>query len=268
MRRLLVVALAASVAAGFAPHVCAQRSAAHGSISAHAAPAFHGGFTASAPRSFTGAPRYTGRSPLSSAPHFPAGNYGSRPNYYYGPARYHRPYHSHYGYGYGVPYLGVGWIGPGYLNSGDLDSGYPDSGYPDSGYPGYPDTTTYDDSQAPPNYAGYDNPPPYQAQPAQAQPALAPPPYQAQPAPAPPYPSYAQPQHAPSQPLADEDAVTLIFKDGRPPEQIHNYAMTRTTLYVRDQHHRDIPLDQLDFNATQKANRDAGVDFQLPTISR
>jgi hypothetical protein len=249
MKRLLVVALAASVAAGFAPHVCAaQRSAAHGSISAHVAPAFHGGFTASAPRSFTGAPRYTGRSPLSSAPHFPAGNFGSSHNYYYGPARYHRPYPSHYGYGYGVPYLGVGWIGPGYLDSGDLDSGYPDSGYP-----GYPDTTTYDDSQAPPNYAGYDNRPPDQAQP-----ALAPPPY----------PSYAQPQQAPPQPLADEDAVTLIFKDGRPPEQIHNYAMTRTTLYVRDQHHRDIPLSQLDFAATQKANRDAGVDFQLPTISR
>jgi hypothetical protein len=255
MKRFLVVALAASVAAGFAPHVCAaQRSAAHGSISAHVAPAFHGGFTASAPHSFTGAPRYTGRSPLSSAPHFPAGNFGSSHNYYYGPARYRRPYSSRYGYG--VPYLGLGWIGPGYLNSGDLDSGYPDSGYP-----GYPDATTYDDSQAspnyagqaPPNYGGYDNPPPDQGQP-----ALAPPPY----------PSYAQPQHAPSQPLADEDAVTLIFKDGRPPEQIHNYAMTRTTLYVRDQHHRDIPLDQLDFNATQKANRDAGVDFQLPTISR
>jgi hypothetical protein len=245
MRRLLVVALAASVAVGFAPHACAQRSAAHSSMSAHAAPAFHGGFTASAPGSFTGAPRYTGRSPLSSAPHFPAGNFGSSHNYYYGPARYRRPYPSRYGYG--VPYLGLGWIAPGYLNSGYLDSGYPDSGYP-----GYQDTTTYDDSQAPPNYAGYDNPPPDQAQPVLA----------------PPYPSYAQPQHAPSQPLADEDAVTLIFKDGRPPEQIHNYAMTRTTLYVRDQHHRDIPLNQLDFDATQKANRDVGVDFQLPTISR
>src|SRR3984885_2272840 len=245
MKRLLVVALAASVAVGFAPHVWAQRSAAHGSISAHAAPAFHGGFTASAPRSFTGAPRYTGGSPFGSASHFPAGNFGSSHNYYYGPARYRRPYPSRYGYG--VPYLGLGWIGPGYLNSGYLDSGYP----------GYPDTTSYDDSQAPPNYAGqaqpnyggYDNAPPDQTPPALSPPAP------------PPYPPYAQPQHAPSQPLADEDAVTLIFKDGRPPEQIHNYAMTRTTLYVRDQHHRDIPLDQLDFGATQKANRDAGVDF-------
>jgi hypothetical protein len=84
---------------------------------------------------------------------------------------------------------------------------------------------------------------------------------------APPYPSYTEPLHA-SQPLPNEEAVTLIFKDGRPPQQIRNYAMTRTMLYVRDEHHRDIPLDQLDFEATQKANRDAGVDFQLPETSR
>jgi hypothetical protein len=39
-------------------------------------------------------------------------------------------------------------------------------------------------------------------------------------------------------------------------------------LYVRDQHHRDIPLDQLDFNATEKVNHTAGVDFQLPELSK
>jgi hypothetical protein len=44
--------------------------------------------------------------------------------------------------------------------------------------------------------------------------------------------------------------------------------MTHTTLYVRDEHHRDIPLDQLDFEATRKANHDAGVDFPLPEASR
>jgi len=65
-----------------------------------------------------------------------------------------------------------------------------------------------------------------------------------------------------------EDAVTLIFKDGRPPQQIHNYALTRTMLYVRDQHHRDIPVSELDLAATEKVNRDAGVDFQLPEAAR
>jgi hypothetical protein len=60
------------------------------------------------------------------------------------------------------------------------------------------------------------------------------------------------------------EAVTLVFKDGRPPEQIHNYILTRTTLFVRDQHARKIPTDQLDLAATAKVNQDAGVDFQLP----
>jgi hypothetical protein len=235
MKRLFVVALVTLVAAGFVLPVRAQRSASHGSFSAHAAPAFRGGFSTSPPRSFTGAPRYTARGPLSATPRFLGGapRSVSRPSYYYGSDSNRRPYPSRYRYG--VPYLGAGWIAPDYL---------------DSGYLGYPDTTAYDDSQAPPNPdAGYDYPP------------------SNQPLPAPPYQSFAGPTHT-SQPLAEEDAVTLIFRDGRPPEQIHNYALTPTTLYVRDQHHRDIPLDQLDLDATQKVNHDAGVDFQLPKISR
>jgi hypothetical protein len=245
MKRLWVVALVALVAAGFTLPACAQRGGSRGGFSAHSAPAFHGGFSASAPRSFAGAPRYTGRSSFSSTSRFPGNtsrNFVSRPNYYYGNSRYRRPYPSRYGYG--VPYLGAPWIGPGYLDPGYLD---------------YPDTTADNDSQAAPDYgagapnypAGYGNPPPYPQQPA----------------PAPPYLSYARPPQAAAA-LPDEDAVTLIFKDGRPPEQIHNYAMTRTMLYVRDQRHRDIPLDQLDLDATEKANHNAGVDFQLPELSR
>jgi hypothetical protein len=230
MKRLFAVAL---LALGFALPLCAQRSASHGGFSARSAPAFRGGFSASPSRGFAGAPRYNGRGPLSPTPRFLGSgsrSVVSRPNYYYGASRYRRPYPSRYGYG--VPYLGAGWIAPVYLNSG---------------YLGYPDTSTYDDSQAPPNdVAGYDNPPPNQPQPA---------------------PPYPEPLHA-SPPLAEEDAVTLIFKDGRSPEQIHNYALTPTMLYVRDQRHRDIPLDQLDLDATQKVNHDAGVDFQLPKISR
>jgi len=64
----------------------------------------------------------------------------------------------------------------------------------------------------------------------------------------------------------DEDAVTLIFKDGRPSQHIHNYAMTRSTLYVQDKgkRHREIPLADLDLPATVKANREAGVSFEVP----
>jgi hypothetical protein len=122
----------------------------------------------------------------------------------------------------------TGWLGPGFL--------------------GYPDTTGYGDLAAPPDYAE-----PYESQP----------PDLSQPATSNPYPEPVERSRPPSA-LESEDAVTLVFKDGRPPEQIHNYVLTRTTLYVRDQHHRDIPLDQLDLAATQRLNHDAAVDFQLP----
>jgi hypothetical protein len=101
---------------------------------------------------------------------------------------------------------------------------------------------------APPNYAE-----PYESQP----------PDVSQPATSDLSPQSLEPSRPPSA-LESENAVTLVFKGGRPPEQIHNYVLTHTTLYVRDQHHRDIPLDQLDLAATQRLNHDAGVDFQLP----
>jgi hypothetical protein len=44
--------------------------------------------------------------------------------------------------------------------------------------------------------------------------------------------------------------------------------LTRTTLYVLDQHHRDIPLDQLDLISTAKVNHETGVDFRLPVSPR
>jgi hypothetical protein len=64
--------------------------------------------------------------------------------------------------------------------------------------------------------------------------------------------------------LYNSNAVTLVFKDGRAPETIHNYALTRTTLYVTDGRRREIPVAALDWAATEKVNRAAGVRFQLP----
>lgn len=58
--------------------------------------------------------------------------------------------------------------------------------------------------------------------------------------------------------------TTLIFKDGRPPEQIHNYIMTAGTLTVLDAHYQQIPLTQVDLAATQAVNRAAGVNFTPP----
>jgi hypothetical protein len=66
--------------------------------------------------------------------------------------------------------------------------------------------------------------------------------------------------------LYDNEAVTLVFKDGRAPEKIYNYALTRTTLYVTDGRRREIPVAALDLAATEKVNRAAGVRFQLPVV--
>ena len=77
-------------------------------------------------------------------------------------------------------------------------------------------------------------------------------------------PSYA----SPAPPPTNEEGVKLVFKDRRPPEEIHNYALTPTTLFVLDQRRRDIPIGEIDLAATEKVNRDAGVNFQLPATLR
>jgi hypothetical protein len=65
-----------------------------------------------------------------------------------------------------------------------------------------------------------------------------------------------------------QPATTLIFKDGRPPLEVHNYALTDRTLYALDgDSRREIPLSLVDVPATVEANRKAGIDFALP-ISR
>jgi hypothetical protein len=66
-------------------------------------------------------------------------------------------------------------------------------------------------------------------------------------------------------PVHAQPATTLIFKDGRPPVQVHNYALTANTLYDLDgELRKEIPLALLDVPATVDANRAAGVDFALP----
>jgi hypothetical protein len=138
------------------------------------------------------------------------------------------------GFVYGGPQY-AGWIGPDYYGYPD-DSGYddgpsysPDSGYADNG--GY----AQPDDQGPP--------PPYEPPVEPAQPSTAPAP-------------------------ENTEAITLVFRDGRTSEQIHNYILSRTTLSVLDGRHRDIPVDQLDLTATEKANREAGVDFRLPASTQ
>jgi hypothetical protein len=57
----------------------------------------------------------------------------------------------------------------------------------------------------------------------------------------------------------------LIFKDGRPPQTIHNYMLTQTDLMViKGERQYDIPVAELDVGATEAANKAAGIVFALP----
>jgi len=230
-------ALALAFVAAAPASASAQRGgAARGGVSARSAPSFHSTFAPSA-RSFSGpAYRYSGPSFAPAPRPTPASRFAAaRPSFYSlrrPPVSYRRHYPERVGVA--VPYA--------------YPLAYPDYGWIDPGYPDYTDVVSYDDASAQPVY-----PDPGLQQ-------------QAEPTP---------PQHAstlryapPPQPaLPEEEAVTLIFKDGRPSEQIHNYALTRTMLYVRDQHRRDIPVDQLDLAATQKANQANGIEFALPAAN-
>ena len=175
------------------------------------------------------------RPPYSSA--YSANRYGNRDHR----SPYRSPYRSEYAFpfwpGYGAGY--ASWLGLGYWND------------PDTGDYGY------DDSQAQPYYGpSYDG---YDPQADQFQPPE-PPSYESQPRPYYQQSSAASPSPAPP----TQSAVVLVFKDGRPSEQIHNYLLSRDTISIWDQHPREIPISQLDLEATEKANRDAGVDFKLP----
>jgi hypothetical protein len=217
-----------------------------------------GGFRASAPGRSAGIPNYTNRYASNMRRSFAPGggagrvanaraSYGTRTygNQAYRPDNRRHPYRSPYRTGFGIaPWIGSG-IGPGWIGSDYV--GYPDddsdNGYAEGSYdPNY--------GAAPYDAANDDGAPGYPGQGYQDQPPI-------------PYQTPRQNFQTASAPLTME-AVTLVFKDGRPAEHIHNYILTRTTLSILDQHHRDIPIDELDLAATQKANRDSGVDFQLP----
>ncbi len=167
------------------------------------------------------------------------------------PAFYHRGADRRRGYGYGV---GDGWYGPldyGWLDADDTDYGDADnSGY---GYDGSNNVGPYDDGSGV-VADGYGEPGPYDDAP--------PIPYTAENAE--PEPPSRAPVVVSAGSLYNNDAVTLVFKDGRAPEKIHNYALTRTTLYVTDGRRQEIPVATLDWAATEKVNRAAGVSFQLP----
>ena len=248
LRRPLAVAL---VVAGVSFPAFAQRGGARGVSGGRgggpvmsSAPAFRGGFSPAA-RPMIAVPQYRSGLPAGMSANFRGpqpGLLNRRPvrgeDY-----RYRRAYVPFYGVG--LPY-NVGWLGP----------DFPDAGYDNSSYAPAPPSAVSQDQYGAPSPNDYAPPPPYDQPPPMEQAEVAPG--------AAFRPGYRRPLPEP----AAEDAVTLVFKDGRPSEQIHNYMLTRTTLYVQDQRRQQIAVTDIDVPATEKVNRDAGIDFQLPADSK
>jgi hypothetical protein len=263
MRQLLAVALVLSVGAVSAG---AQRGGGHGGGSAgfhgggfsgHAAVASHGGYSGAGQARYASGSRVQSYRTVgrgfapgagASAGHFMGSGVSSARPAFYNRGRDGR----REGFRRGFPY-----VYPGLLNDGWVDPDYLDDGYPDDG--GYYGDDPGDGSAGDPGVADnyVEQPPEQYEQPGQQ--------YE-QPGPEEtPQNLYVAPRRPVAPALYEPDAVTLVFKDGRPSQQIHNYALTRTTLYVTDAHHRDIPVADLDLAATEKVNREAGVNFQLPS---
>ncbi len=272
MKRLPVALLLA-----LALPACAQHSAPHAGSGMHSAPSFHGGSSAPvshavAPRNFSTAPQHSWAAPVSRTPRFdprtpahyasgPAGRVFSPSERNPGPGLHRPPYDpshrsgGHDGHdrdrdrgrvrgGYRPYYYASStYLVPGYYPYGD----YGNLGYDNGG-----DQT---DQAAQEESAEGGGDPGYGPGPGDEQSTR--PPYMA-------YPTAPSPASS-SAPVPEPAAITLVFIDGRPTEQIHNYALTRTTLYVLDAQHQEIPLSQIDIDATQRANRGSGADFNLPT---
>lgn len=254
MRRLrpFLLLLSGLVAPAFAQHGAARG----GGFSAHPGGAYRAGVAPIGSSGFRGAsqrfrspvpaPRFVGHPNLTGAAGYRRGVSTARPSFYtrtreayasgQSGARLHRSGGRDARFALGYPRQ----FYPGYLAYGLVD---PFWAYPDSFYyetpPNSPDVASAFPDQ-PRDEAGPMMPMPYEAQEAQVAPARN------------------------ADPLPEEEEVTVVFKDGRPSEQIRNYALTRTALVVPGAHLREIPVDEIDLPATEKVNRQAGVTFQLP----
>jgi hypothetical protein len=291
---------AAALALAFALPVCAQRGSGHAGFGGHSAsavrpaPSFHGGFAPSQ-RSFAPAApfRYTGGTLAHAPVSYPSSMRMVAPGVRYpmtAPAN--RPNFYHHGHGDRPPHNGIrsypvypyvyssyvyGYLPPDLLDdsfdNGDLSQQAQPEPQPDLGYSQQPAQPEYGYPQPAPQ-PEYGNPYPQSmpSYPAYPEPQPAPESAYAYPEAPPAYPPRA-PQPTPAAPQmhyvpGSADTVTLIFKDGRPPEQIKNYLATKKTLTIIDgNRHREIPIADLDVAATIQANRETGVGFQLPAAT-
>ena len=281
MKGLAVAALAVAIALP----ACAQHGGGgHASFGGRGAPvpAFHGGFAPSHSSFAPSGPfHYTGSAIAHAPVSYPSSMRLPAPGVRYptSAAPINRPNFYHHGHGGTVttthnfyirtyPVYPYAYAYPSYVY-GYLPSDLVDDSFNND------DTSKQPSPEPQPDYgSAYPQPMP-QPDGSYAQPMPQPQYGYAYPQPMPAYPAYPAypPQPMPAAPQmqyvpGSATTVILIYKDGRPPEQIQNYLATRSTLTILDGgRRREVPLSDLNLPATISANRQTGVDFQLPTAT-
>ncbi|KAA6456259.1 hypothetical protein DYQ86_26040 [Acidobacteria bacterium AB60] len=230
-------------------------------------------FGPAGPGAHPGPMRFGGSTPVHQGPRAPytggdhrsghGNGWGNHDHGHDGDGDHHRhPYYRGWGLNYSYVYPGW-WPGYPFLLSACIlgcdASDFNSYGY-GSGYgPGFADAATYGQYEPQPaasamSYPGYPAAPStYESQSSQAytQPQPDDPPESR--------PAYAgQNISSPPQP-----ALQVILKDGQQ-LQVHNYLLTSTALTVLDNSYRQIPIDQIDINATRQTNLANGLDFRVP----
>jgi len=175
------------------------------------------------------------------------GNTIANPNFPFG---FRNPnfYHHHFPrtFGYVLPYgpYYYGGYAPYAMDYGD---------YP--GYTGYV-AGTFDTNP----YPGYPYPAQYAPTPDYYSPNSSPPPVNSAPAPQ----SYQQRRSGRNDSASDDaEPTVLVFRDGHR-QEIANYAIMGSTLFVLSGPRARIPVAELDIPATERVNQDRGVDFKIP----
>jgi hypothetical protein len=106
---------------------------------------------------------------------------------------------------------------------------------------------------------GYAYPPQYAPSPNYYSPSSSPPPVSSTPE------SQSYQQQKPNRRAADEFAepTVLVFRDGHR-QEVANYAIMGSTLFVLSGPRSRIPVAELDVPATERENQSRGVDFHVP----
>ncbi len=189
---------------------------------------------------------------------------GDRDGHFHGRRPYYNGFNGlPYAYNYGVypyyPYYIDPWLfGPDWNDDSDQSAqndygGNVPAPYPDYGESAYAEPGPEYDQPAPQGYAQQQ---PYPQNGDES--------YLPQPAPSS---SPRQPYTGGSTAPGPQQALTLIFNNGRPPETVYNYMLTASTLTVLDAQYQQIPVSQIDLPATVSANRAQGTNFQVPNAT-